>query len=58
MAALLSISAIRRWKASNARLVFFKSAGARENHKAAHAPICPVDRELPSIDLNLAPKIE
>jgi hypothetical protein len=39
-------------------LCFLQERKARENHKAAHAPICPTDRELPPIDLNLAPKIE
>jgi hypothetical protein len=38
--------------------VLFKSGGAQENHEAAHAPDCSIDRELPSIDLNVAPKIE
>jgi len=40
------------------RDVFFKSEGAQENYWTAHAPVCSIDRELPSIDLKVAPKIE
>jgi len=45
-------------KLQNARFVFFKSAGAQESHEATHASVYSIDRELPSIDLNVAPKIE